>query len=158
MAQLSSAHSRASLPKQLANFTNTTAGLDLTLRLFHSLVLIGTQIDFDNVTVMRCSIAASQIGLVTKTASDLLLGPAAPSDKIDSVDEKEEDKASGHSQISKPVPSTASLLNRIIIDSLDLIIPGSLLGWIPVGDLGVALAMLASTILVWTTAWAKAQV
>jgi hypothetical protein len=63
MAQLSSAHSRASLPKQLANFTNTTAGLDLTLRLFHSLVLIGTQIDFDNVTVMRCSIAASQIGL-----------------------------------------------------------------------------------------------
>jgi hypothetical protein len=95
---------------------------------------------------------------ITKTASDLLLGPAAPSDKIDSVDEKEEDKASGHSQISKPVPSTASLLNRIIIDSLDLIIPGSLLGWIPVGDLGVALAMLASTILVWTTAWAKAQV
>lgn len=63
MTQLSPAHSRASLPKQLANFTNSTAGLDLTLRLLHSLALIGTEIDFDNATVMRCSVAASQIGL-----------------------------------------------------------------------------------------------
>jgi hypothetical protein len=63
MAQLSPAHSRASLPKQLANFTKSTAGLDLTLRLLHSLVLIGTEIDFDSATAMRCSVAASQIGL-----------------------------------------------------------------------------------------------
>jgi hypothetical protein len=63
MAQPSSAHSRASLPKQLANFTNTTAGLDLTLRLIHSLVLIGSEVGFDNAAAMRCSIAASQIGL-----------------------------------------------------------------------------------------------
>lgn len=63
MAQLSPAHSRASLPKQLANFTNSTASLDLTLRLLHSLALIGIEIDFDNATVMRCSVAASQIGL-----------------------------------------------------------------------------------------------
>jgi hypothetical protein len=44
-----------------------------------------------------------------------------------------------------------------VIDLLDLTIPGSLLGWIPVSDMGVAIAMLASTILVWPTAWAKAQ-
>lgn len=63
MAQPSPAHSMASLPKQLANFTNSTAGLDLTLRLLHSLALIGTEIDFDNATVIRCSVAASQITL-----------------------------------------------------------------------------------------------
>lgn len=64
MAQLSvQARSRASVAKQLANFTNSTAGLDLTLRLFHSLVLIGAELDFDKDTVLRCSIAASQIGL-----------------------------------------------------------------------------------------------
>jgi hypothetical protein len=63
MAQLSLTHSRLSLPKQLANFTNSTAGLDLTLRLLHSMALIGTEIDFDNATVMRCAVAASQIGI-----------------------------------------------------------------------------------------------
>ena len=64
MAQLSvQARPRASLAKQLANFTNSTAGLDLTLRLFHSLVLIGADLDFDKDTVLRCSVAASQIGL-----------------------------------------------------------------------------------------------
>lgn len=63
MAQPSTARSRASLSKQLANFTNSTAGLDLTLRLFHSLALIGTEIGLDDVAVLRCSVAASQIGL-----------------------------------------------------------------------------------------------
>jgi hypothetical protein len=44
-----------------------------------------------------------------------------------------------------------------VIDCLDLTIPGYLLGWIPVSNMGVAVAMLTSTILVWPTAWAKAQ-
>jgi hypothetical protein len=94
---------------------------------------------------------------IARTSSDLLLRLAAPSTQNDSVSEKEKDETSNHSKISGPVPSTASLVKSLIIDSLDLIIPGSLLGWIPVADLGVALAMLASTILVWPAAWAKAQ-
>lgn len=56
MAQLS-------LPKQLANFTSSTTGLDLGLRLLHALALIGTGIKLDSTTVMRCSVAAEQIGL-----------------------------------------------------------------------------------------------
>lgn len=56
MAQLS-------LPKQLSNFTSSTAGLDLGLRLFHALALIGTGIELDSVTLVRCSVAAAQIGL-----------------------------------------------------------------------------------------------
>lgn len=94
---------------------------------------------------------------IARTVSDLLLGPAAPSTQNESVDEKGKEEASGNSPTLKSVPSTVSLFNRLVIDSLDLIIPGSLLGWIPVGDLGVALGMLTSTILVWPTAWAKAQ-
>lgn len=63
MAQLTAARPRASIPQQLTNFTNSTAGLDLTLRLFHALALIGTHVDLDNAIAMRCAVAASQIGL-----------------------------------------------------------------------------------------------
>jgi hypothetical protein len=48
-------------------------------------------------------------------------------------------------------------LNQLVIDSLNLTIPGSLLGWIPVSDLGVAIAMLTTTILVWPAVWGKTQ-
>ncbi|KAJ5176969.1 uncharacterized protein N7482_002846 [Penicillium canariense] len=259
MAQLSPTRSRASLPKQLANFTNSTAGLDLTLRLFHSLALIGSGLEFDDTTVMRCSIAASQIGLarrylrffgfigcfqnvsdilatgssfrnraammdlfestclgmylalegttmvslpvsyrsqskhsvnragqlhdmniflvpwytpillesykfwfyamcvaIARTVSVLLFGPVVPSTPKGSIDEKKDHTSSDYPS-STLVPVTSSLLTRLVIDSLDLTIPGSLLGWFPVSDMGVAFTMLASTILVWPTAWAKAQ-
>lgn len=63
MAQRAHDRPRASLPRQLANFTNSSAGLDLTLRLFHSMVLIGSGINLNSATVMGCSIAASQIDL-----------------------------------------------------------------------------------------------
>ena len=63
MAQSTSAVSKGSLLKQMINFTNSTVGLDLILRLFHSLALIGTGLGFGNTTLTRCSIAASQIGL-----------------------------------------------------------------------------------------------
>jgi hypothetical protein len=94
---------------------------------------------------------------IAQTVSDLLFGPAAPGAPNGSMDEKKKEEASGNSSSSKPVPSAVYLLNRLVIDSLDLTIPGSLLGWIHVSDMGVAIAMLASTVLVWPTAWATAQ-
>lgn len=94
---------------------------------------------------------------IARTVSDLFLGPVAPGTQNGSTNEKEKEKEPSPSSSSKPSPSTTSLLNRLVIDSLDLIIPGSLLGWIPVSNWTVALAMLTSTILVWPTAWAKAQ-
>ncbi|KAJ5984762.1 hypothetical protein N7522_011958 [Penicillium canescens] len=94
---------------------------------------------------------------IAKTVSDLVFGPAAPSTPNGSVDEKTKVEASGNSSTSKPAPLVVCLLNRLVIDCLDLTIPGYLLGWIPVSDMGVAIAMLASTILVWPTAWANAQ-
>ncbi|KAJ5143142.1 uncharacterized protein N7515_001929 [Penicillium bovifimosum] len=237
MAQSSLALPRISLSRQLANFTNSTAGLDLTLRFFHSLALLGTQLKFSNATVLKCSVAASQIGLgrrylrffcfldcfhnvqdtlaghpmtrksvmelakssclgiylalegttmlhdmdvllvswytpilleaykfwfyaiciaIVGTVSDLFLGPSEPSTQNGSVGDKEKPGAASHSPPNL-TPSTGVLLNRLVIDTLDLTIPGSLLGWIPVSTTGVATAMLISTILVWPTAWAEAN-
>lgn len=63
MAHTYPARSKTPLSKQLANFTNSTAGLDLTLRLVHALVLIGAELNLDHVTVTKCAIAASQLAL-----------------------------------------------------------------------------------------------
>lgn len=54
---------RATFPKQLANWTNSAAGLDLTLRLIHALALIATEICVDDVSLERSVIAAEQLGL-----------------------------------------------------------------------------------------------
>lgn len=94
---------------------------------------------------------------IARTVADLLLGPASSCTQNGSAGEKEKEKGAANSTSSNSAPSTVSLLNRLVIDSLDLTIPGSLLGWIPMSDIGVAIAMLTSTILVWPSAWAKAQ-
>ncbi|KFY06620.1 hypothetical protein V492_07911 [Pseudogymnoascus sp. VKM F-4246] len=63
MAHLHSAHPRVSLSKQFASFTNSTAGLDLTLRLVHALTLIAAEVCIDNDFVVACVTAASQLAL-----------------------------------------------------------------------------------------------
>ncbi|KAJ9385874.1 hypothetical protein DTO063F5_4081 [Paecilomyces variotii] len=49
-------------------------------------------------------------------------------------------------------------LKRIIIDGCDLLIPGSMVGWIAVSPLVVAMSMVASTLLAAQDIWAQAQV
>ncbi|KAJ9220590.1 hypothetical protein DTO169C6_7103 [Paecilomyces variotii] len=49
-------------------------------------------------------------------------------------------------------------LKRIIIDGCDLLIPGSMVGWIAVSPLVVAMSMVASTVLAAQDIWAQAQV
>jgi hypothetical protein len=95
---------------------------------------------------------------IARTSKELVLGSAGSSTPSGSsgTDEKEKKKAKEIAP-SNPAPSTLSLLNRIVINSLDLTLPGSFLGWIPVETLGIGMAMLVSTVLVWPTAWAKAQ-
>lgn len=53
--------------------------------------------------------------------------------------------------------STAALLERIVVDSCDLTLPGSFLGWIPQGDFEVGVAMVVSTTLASREIWARAQ-
>lgn len=52
-----------SLPKQLANFTSSTTGLDLTLRLIQALAQIAVELCVDKDTVIKCVIAKSQLAL-----------------------------------------------------------------------------------------------
>ncbi|KAJ9269135.1 hypothetical protein DTO212C5_4818 [Paecilomyces variotii] len=49
-------------------------------------------------------------------------------------------------------------LKRIIIDGCDLLIPGSMVGWIAVSPLVVAMSMVASTVLAAQDIWTQAQV
>ena len=63
MTDLRPSRPRASLLKQFANFTNSSAGLEKTLRLIHALALVAAEICVDNVTITRCLIAQSQIAL-----------------------------------------------------------------------------------------------
>ncbi|KAJ9250759.1 hypothetical protein DTO280E4_1299 [Paecilomyces variotii] len=49
-------------------------------------------------------------------------------------------------------------LKRIIIDGCDLLIPGSMVGWIAVSPLVVAMSMVASTLLAAQDIWTQAQV
>jgi hypothetical protein len=63
MAHLHSAHPRTSLSKQLVNFTNSSAGLEKTLRLIQALAQIAAEVCIDNATAMRYLMAKSQLAL-----------------------------------------------------------------------------------------------
>ncbi|KAJ5248599.1 hypothetical protein N7468_000050 [Penicillium chermesinum] len=242
MAQLAPTRPRPSLARQFANFTNSTAGLDLTLRLCHSLVLIGTGLDLDSSIVTKCAVAASQIGqgrrylrlfgfldcfqnvqdilstkdafrdraamidllefsclgmylglegttmlhdmnvvsvswytpvllesykfwfyaicvAIARTVSVLLFGPAVPTSQkqAQEVQDEKKERRPAESIPARAVPTTSSLLKQLLIDCLDLTIPGSLLGWMPISDFAVSIAMFASTVLAWPSLWAKVQ-
>lgn len=54
---------RPSLLKQFVNFTNSSAGLEKTLRLIHALCIIAAEVCMDSVTIKRYLIAQSQLAL-----------------------------------------------------------------------------------------------
>jgi hypothetical protein len=63
MAHVQPARLQAPLSKRFANFTNSTAGLDLTLRLIHALSIIAAEVFIDDALVVGCVTAASQLAL-----------------------------------------------------------------------------------------------
>ncbi|KFX91837.1 hypothetical protein V495_07432 [Pseudogymnoascus sp. VKM F-4514 (FW-929)] len=63
MAHVQPARPQAPLSKKFANFTNSTAGLDLTLRLIHALSIIAAEVFIDDAIVVGCVTAASQLAL-----------------------------------------------------------------------------------------------
>lgn len=69
----------------------------------------------------------------------------------------EKKTASESPAASNPVTSTATLVNRIILGSLDLSLPTTFLGWSGLGNLGVGSAMVVSTVLAWPGAWESTQ-
>lgn len=80
------------------------------------------------------------------------------------MDESQSTKIVKSSGEKSDFPSTSraavssTLVKRIIVDSCDLLISGSILGWIVVSNLGVAVAMVSSTIVSGKEVWEKAQI
>ncbi|KAL6850767.1 hypothetical protein ACO1O0_007893 [Amphichorda felina] len=234
---------RAALPKQLANFTNSTGGLDLTLRLIQAVAIVAAHVlvdNVDNVTIKRCWLAVSQLALarrylrffcfldcfynahglltaespnggrsllrimelvestllglyfvmedltmlhdmdiwqvpwytpvlmeanklwlyaialsITRTAWNLVSGPAAQKEVPKANTDTSEKKAKPSPP--PPSPSKAYLLKRIIVDCCDFTLPASFLGWVPLGDFGVGVAMTVSSVLAWPDLWATTQ-
>jgi hypothetical protein len=95
---------------------------------------------------------------IIRAAGQLFSGPAPqgePKSDESVVDEKTTEP--GISASPTPVASTASLLNRIVVSGLDLTLPTSFIGWTTPGNLGVGIAMTASSVLAWGDSWAGAQ-
>lgn len=70
-------------------------------------------------------------------------------------EKKEEEEEAPSSP--ETAPSTVHLLRRLVADSCDLTLPASFLGWVPLGDFGVGVAMVVSSLLAWPDLWAATQ-
>lgn len=52
-----------------------------------------------------------------------------------------------------PFPTNMSLVKRAVVDSCDLTLPASCVGWIQIGDSGVGMAMVVSTVIALSEMW-----
>ncbi|KAL4889483.1 peroxisomal biogenesis factor 11 [Aspergillus ambiguus] len=87
--------------------------------------------------------AICELAFLDSTAQKQHSGPEQK-EKIDAVD-------------PHPTPSATAILKRMVVDGCDLTLPGSFIGWTPVGDLGVGIAMVISTVVASQDIWARAQ-
>lgn len=71
------------------------------------------------------------------------------------IDEKE--KRSKKPSSSEQVSSNVPLWERLVVDVCDLSLPGSFVGWIPLSDFGVGMAMIVSSVVASRDVWMKAQ-
>lgn len=56
-----------------------------------------------------------------------------------------------------PTPWPSPLAKRLIVDGCDLFIPGSYLGWVPVGSLEVGVVTVVSTLIAMGDIWVDVQ-
>jgi hypothetical protein len=55
----------------------------------------------------------------------------------------------------KATPSSSALMQQIVVDGCDLLIPLELLNWMPTGDVVVGSTMVLSTLLTAQNIWAR---
>ncbi|KAJ5604382.1 subunits of heterodimeric actin filament capping protein Capz [Penicillium lagena] len=69
-------------------------------------------------------------------------------------DQKQQKDEDEKKKKKKPCASAAApLMKQLVADSCDLLLPGSLLGWIPVGDLAVGVSTVVSTLITGQQVW-----
>ncbi|GIC88046.1 PEX11 domain protein [Aspergillus udagawae] len=74
-----------------------------------------------------------------------------------SVGKAQQDEKKGGSSKERKDGGSGPLMKRIVVDGCDLLIPGVFLGWIPVSELVVGMAMVVSTLVAGRDIWIKAQ-
>jgi hypothetical protein len=94
---------------------------------------------------------------IARRVGMLLCGLTNPKRKTQEgpSDTDQKSEKSGKPSRSKSVTSTTSLLKQLVVDGCDLTLPASFLGWIALGDLGVGIAMVVSTVLAWWALWLR---
>lgn len=93
---------------------------------------------------------------ITRTSWSMLSAPNDETQKAD-ADTTEKKAKSETASSPAPAPSKVHLLKRLVVDCCDLMLPASFLGWVPLGDFGVGVAMTASSVLAWQDLWAATQ-
>ncbi|GFF71502.1 hypothetical protein IFM60648_03444 [Aspergillus lentulus] len=69
----------------------------------------------------------------------------------------QQDEKKGESSKERKAGVSGPLMERIVVDGCDLLIPGVFLGWIKVSELVVGMAMVVSTLVAGRDIWIKAQ-
>lgn len=93
---------------------------------------------------------------LTRTFWRLLSGSNTQS-KAPKVEPGIDEKEATSDLAPEPAPTTAHLLKRLVVDGCDLMLPASFLGWVPLRDFGVGVAMVVSSVLAWPDLWATTQ-
>ncbi|PLN81748.1 peroxisomal biogenesis factor 11 [Aspergillus taichungensis] len=103
-----------------------------------------------------CGLALSVLGCVWGVLLGIITSPSSStspsSNKASSNGSSSEKKAGKERGPVAQVPRSV-LVKRIVVDGCDLLIPGAFLGWIRVGELGVGVAMLVSTLVAGRDLW-----
>lgn len=94
---------------------------------------------------------------ITRAVGTLLFGLDTQRKTQKGHPDADQKKEESESFPSKTVLSTTSLLLQIFVDFCDLTLPASFLGWIALGDLGVGIAMVVSSVLAWQDMWWRVQ-
>lgn len=93
---------------------------------------------------------------ITRRIGMLLFGLATQKKAQEGAPDTAQKSAQSEKSSPTPVVSITTLLKQLAIDGCDLTLPASFLGWISLGDLGVGIAMVVSTVLAWWELWWRA--
>lgn len=62
-------------------------------------------------------------------------------------------KNKGKESSASSIPSQSALFRRLLVDSCDLTLPASCVGWLEIGNMGIGIAMVVSTVLPLLDLW-----
>jgi hypothetical protein len=94
---------------------------------------------------------------ITGTLWEWFVGSRSTAQSKTHIDGKEKRSEKPSPSSSEQVSSNVPLWERLVVDVCDLSLPGSFVGWIPLSDFGVGMAMIVSSLVASRDVWVKAQ-